>query len=199
MGAQPGAGQQHRGPPREAGEDGGGGQAANQFDQAGPYEVHRDGKRRPGHAQIEIAGHGQVAGKRRVFQMPNSGWAHAGLRQPVIQPGGGTIADIGAQRLVDGAEHLEQDKDGAGKGERAGQRVAVLDRAHQHTHGNGEGGREDAAQQQHRPPGSGQRRGGVEERGKELPFLARCEPREHADFSGNCSRANHGAPKKFPP
>ena len=42
-------------------------------------------------------------------------------------------------------QHLEQDEDAAGEGERPGERVAALDGAHQRPHGEGERGGQNAA------------------------------------------------------
>jgi hypothetical protein len=57
-----------------------------------------------------------------------------------------------------GAEHLEQDKDRAGEGQRSGERVAALHGGDEHAHGDREGCRQDAAQQQHGPPARSQSR-----------------------------------------
>ena len=172
MGGQPGAGQQQRSPPGIAHQDHGGGHAADHLHHAAGDEIHGDGERRPGHAQVEVAGHGEVAGQGWIFQMPDARRAHAGLGEPVVEPGGGAVAEVGADRLVNGAQHLQQHKDRAGKGQRSGERMAVLHRADQHAHGNGEGRRQDAAQQQHRPPGRSQPRRRLGQDGEELPFLA---------------------------
>ena len=149
MRGQPGAGQQQRSPPRVTQEDDCGGDAADHLDHAVGNKIHRDGERRSGHAQVEIAGHGKVRGQGRIFQVPDARWAHAGFGQPVVKPGCGAVAQVGAERLVDGAEHLDQDKDPAGKGQRAGERVAALHGADQHAHGDGKRCRQNAAQQQH--------------------------------------------------
>ncbi len=179
MGREPSAGKQQRRPPGVPRQDHGRCHPAGHLDQAGGDEVHGDRKRRPGHPQIEVAGHGQVAGQRRIFQMPNARRAHAGLGEPVVEPGGGAIAQVGAECLMNGAEHLQEHKDRARKGQRPGQRMALLHRAHQHAHGNGEGRRQDAAQQQHRPPASRQTRIRLGQHGEKLPFLARRQRLQH--------------------
>ncbi len=88
--------------------------------------------------------------------MSHAGRAHAGFGEPVIEPRGGAVAQVGAERLVDGAEHLQQDEDDADKRQRAGERVPALHGADQHAHGDRKRSRQDAAQQQHRPPAGGQ-------------------------------------------
>ncbi len=103
MGRQPRAGQQQRRPPRVAREDHGRCHPAGDLDQAGSDKVHGNGKRRPGHPQVEIPSHGQVAGERRIFQMRNAWRPHAGLGEAVVKPGGGAIAEVCADRLVNGA------------------------------------------------------------------------------------------------
>ena len=111
--------------------------------------------------------------------MPNARRAHAGFGEPVVEPRGGAVAQVGAECLMNGAEHLQEHKDRARKGERSGQRMAMLHRAHQHAHGNRERRRQDAAQQQHRPPGRGQTRIRLGQHGEELPFLARRQRLQH--------------------
>ena len=92
VGGQPGPAQQQRRPPGEPGQDDGRGQPADQLDQAGGDEVHRDRQRRAGHAQVEVAGRGQVAAEGRVLEVAHARRPQAGLGQPVVQPGGGPVA-----------------------------------------------------------------------------------------------------------
>ncbi len=179
MGRQPRAGKQQRRPPRVARKDRGGCQPTGYLDQAGGDKFHGDGKRRSGHSQVEIARHGEVTGQRRIFQMRDARRANAGLSKPVVEPGRGAVAQVSADRLMNGAEHLQQHKDRARKGQRAGERMALLHRAHQHAHGNRKRRRQDAAQQQHRPPGRGQARIRFGQNGEELPFLARRQSLQH--------------------
>ena len=73
---------------------------------------------------------------------------------------------------MDGAEHLQQHKDAAGECQRFGERMAALHSADQHAHGDRERRRQDAAQQQHRPPGRSQTGVRFGQDGEELPFLA---------------------------
>ena len=51
--------------------------------------------------------------------MPHPRRADARFGQPVVEPGGGAVAEVGADRLVDRREDLEQDEDDADEGERA--------------------------------------------------------------------------------
>ena len=53
-----------------------------------------------------------------IFEVPHARRTHAGLGEPVVEPGGGAIAEVGADRLMNRAEHLQQDEDRAGKRER---------------------------------------------------------------------------------
>ncbi len=69
--------------------------------------------------------------------MSDAWGAHAGLGQAVIEPRGGAIAEVGAHRLVDRVQHLQQHKNRAGKGQRPGQSMSLLYGADQHAHGNG--------------------------------------------------------------
>ncbi len=136
-------------------------------------------ERRPGHPQVKIAGHGEVTGQRRIFQMPDSWRAHAGLGQAVIEPCGGAVAEVGAHRLVNWVQHLEQHKNRAGKSQRPGERMALLHGADEHAHGNGKRRRQHPAQQQDGPPRRGETRVRLGQDGEELPFLAGTQSFEH--------------------
>ena len=153
---QPRARQHERRPPRVSGENHGGRHAADHLHHAGRDEIHRDRERRAGHPEIEVARHGEIGGQRRILQMPHARRAHAGLGQPVVEPRGGTVAQVRADRLMNRAEHLKQHEDRAGKRQRTGQRIAALHRADQHAHRDREHRRQDPSQQQGRPPGDGE-------------------------------------------
>ena len=88
-------------------------------------EIHRDRQRRPGHPEVEVARDGEVVGERRIFEVAHSRRAHAGLGQPVVQPRGGAVPEIGADRLMDRRQHLEQEKGDADERQRARQAVAL--------------------------------------------------------------------------
>ena len=60
-------------------------------------EVHRDEQRRPGHAQVEVAGDGQVAGELGIFQVAHPRRSDAGVGQTVVKPGGRAVAEIGSR------------------------------------------------------------------------------------------------------
>ncbi len=122
---QPGAAEHDRRPPGVGGEDDGGREAGDHLDQAAGDEVHRDRQRRAGHAEIEIARDGEVVGQLRILEVAHAGRAHARVGQPVVEPGGRAIAEVGAHRLVDGIEHLEQDEDDADQRERRSEAVAA--------------------------------------------------------------------------
>ena len=118
---QPRAREHDRRPPRISGEDHGGRDAADHLDHAGGDEIHGDRQRRAGHPEVEVARDGEVAGERRILEVPHARRAHAGLGEPVVEPGGGAVAEVGADRLMNRAEHLEQHEDRAGKRERTGE------------------------------------------------------------------------------
>jgi len=174
---QPGAREHDRRPPRVADEDHGGGETADHAHHAVRDEVHGDRERGPGHAQVEVAGDGEVAGEGRILEMAHAGRAHASLGEPVVEPGGGAVAEVRAHRLVDRAEHLEQDEHRPCEGERPPEGSAALHRADERAHRDREGRGQDPSEQERGPPGDGQ--GGVRLRqdGEELPFLALGQPR----------------------
>ena len=90
--------------------------------------------------------------------MAHAGRPHAGVGEPVVEPRRGAIAEVRAERPVDGRQHLQQHERRPGQRERAGQRRAALHRADQHAHGDGEGDRQHAAQHERPSTTGGQRR-----------------------------------------
>jgi hypothetical protein len=121
MRGQPGAGQQQRSPPRVAQEDDRGSDAADHFDQAVGNKIHGNGEWRAGHAEVKIAGYGQVSGQGGIFEVADAWRPDTGFSQPVVQPCRGAVAEVGTERLMNGAEDLQQDKDAAGKCQRLGE------------------------------------------------------------------------------
>ncbi len=134
----------------------GGRDTADHFDHAAGDEIHRDRQRRTGHAKVEVARDREVAGECRVLQVAHARRSHAGLGEPVVQPGGRAVAEVGADGLMDRAEHLKKHEDHARNRQRTGQGTAALHGADQHTHGDRERRRQNPAEQKGRPPGSGQ-------------------------------------------
>ena len=120
-----------------------------------------------------------------ILEMAHARRPHAGLGQPVVQPRRGAIAEVGAERLVDRRQDLQQDEDDAGEGERAGQAVAALHRADEHARRDREDRRQHAAQDEHDPPAGGQQRVGLRQDAEELPLLARGQLANHG---GECLR-----------
>ena len=108
---QPRAREHDRRPPRVPGEDHGGGDAADHLDHAAGDEIHGDRQRRAGHPEVEVARDGEVAGERRILEVPHARRAHAGLGEPVVEPRGSAVAEVGADRLMNRAEHLKQHED----------------------------------------------------------------------------------------
>ncbi len=176
---QPRAREHDRRPPRVSGEDHGGRDAADHLDHAARDEIHGDRQRRAGHPEVEVARHGEVAGERRILEVPHARRAHAGLGEPVVEPCGGAVAEVGADRLMNRAEHLKQHEDRAGKRERTGERIAALHGADEHAHRDRERRRQDPSQQQGRPPGGGEARVRLRQDAEELPFLALGQSLEH--------------------
>jgi len=182
VGGQPSARQHDRRPPRVPGEDQRGRHTADHFYHAAGDEIQGDSQGRAGHAEVEIARDGEVAGERRILEVPHAGRAHAGFGEPVVEPGRGAVAKVGANRLMNRAQHLKQHEDGAGEGQRTGEGLATLHGGDEHAHGDGEGRREGASEQEGRPPGGGKAGVRFRQDGEELPFLALGEPLEHTVF-----------------
>jgi hypothetical protein len=109
----------------------------------------------------------------------HAGRAHAGLGEPVVQPRGGAVAEVGADRLMNRAEDLKQHEDRAGKRERTDERITALHGANEHAHRDRERRRQDAPQQEGHPPGGGEPDGRLRQDGEELPFLALGQTLKH--------------------
>ena len=111
--------------------------------------------------------------------MSHAGRTDARLGEPVVQPGCGAIAEVGADRLMDRREHLEQDEDHADEGERVAKAAAALHGGHEHTHGDRERRRQHAAQDEHDPPRDRQKAVGLRQGAEENPFLASGQLSDH--------------------
>ena len=170
---KPRAREHERRPPGVRGENHGAGEAAEKLDEPARDEVHRNGERRTGHAQIEVPGHGEVARELRVLEMAHARGPHAGFGEPVVEPRGGAVPEVRAHRLVDGSEHLEEHENPPGEAERRGERLAALDRRDEPPHRDGENRRQDASQEENAPPEDGERKIGFRKDGEELPLVPR--------------------------
>ena len=114
---------------------------------------------------------------RSLVSVGSSRWSHARrtharLGQAVVEPRGGAVAEVGADRLMDRRQHLEQDEDRADQRERTGEPVAALHRADERAHRDGEDGGQHAAQHEHAPPGQRPAAVGLRQDREELPFVA---------------------------
>ena len=116
------------------------------------------------------------AGQSRILEVPHARRADARLGQPVVEPGGGAIAEVGAERLVDRRQHLQQDEDDADKGEGPGRGVAALHGADEHAHRDAERRRQHAARDEHDPPRDREPSIGLRQHGEELPLLPVAQP-----------------------
>ena len=63
--------------------------------------------------------------------------AYASFRKPVIEPCCRAVSQVGAHRLMNRAEHLQQSKNCADKGQRTRKGSAALHRPHKDPHRNG--------------------------------------------------------------
>ena len=92
--------------------------------------------------------------------------------EPVVEIRGGAAAEVGADREVQGSEHLEQHEHDADRGERCRERVAALHRADQCAGRDGEPGGEQAAQREQEPPSVREAGRRAKQRAEELVLLA---------------------------
>ena len=100
---EPRAAEDERRPPRIREQHDGAGEAADGQDETVGDEVHRDVERGTGHAGVELAGDGQVGGELRIFEVTDAGRPHARLGEPIVEPRGGAIAEIRADRRDESA------------------------------------------------------------------------------------------------
>jgi len=124
-----------------------------------------------GHSKVEVARDGEVGGKLRIFEVPHASRSDASLGKPIVEPRGGAVAEIGADRLMDRCEHLEQDKHGANQRKRPGKAPSALDCAHEAAHGDGEHRRQHASQDKCDPPGHRETVISLRQDSEELPFI----------------------------
>ncbi len=104
--------------------------------------------------------------------MPHPGRADAGFGQPIVEPAGRAIAQVGAQRLMDRREDLQQHKNNADKREPRDLTFAVLDGRNEDPHGDREHCGQHAPQHEHDPPHNGQGPVRLRQYGEELPPIA---------------------------
>jgi hypothetical protein len=175
MRREPRACKDERSPPGEAKQHERAGDARDQFDETAGDEIHRDLKRRTGHAKIEVARHGQIRSQRCVFKMSHAWRPYARLRQPVVEPGGRPVTKVRTDGLMDGCEHLKKDEDRAHERERLGERVSVLDGTNEDAHRNRKNRRQDAAQEENRPPGQRQKTVSPRQGAEESPLVSPAE------------------------
>ena len=168
-----------RRPPRVAEEHGGRSEAPDHLHQSAGDEVQPVGQRRPGHAEVEVARDGEVAGEARVLEVAHAGRAHAGAREAVVEPGRGPVAEIVAEGCVDRREHLQEDENDAGEHERADQAVAALHGRDEQAHGNREDRGQDAAKQQDDPPRDGEAAVRLWQHREKLPLVALAQTLPH--------------------
>jgi hypothetical protein len=179
---QPSARQYERCPPRQAEEDGGGGEPADHADKTAGDEIHRVRERRAGHAKVEIARHDHVHRELRIFEVGDSRRPYARVRQPVIQIGGRLVTQAMADRRLQRRQDLEQHERNPGQRQRQPQRLATLDRGDQRPHRYGEDGRQHAVQRHDGPPRERQPPAGPRQHGEEHPFLALTEALQHTSL-----------------
>ena len=179
MRGQPCANEHDGRPPSVSEKDHGGGDTANHLHHAAGDEVHGDRQRRAGHAEIEVARDGEVAGECRILEMSHARRAHTGLGEPVVEPCGHAVSEVGAYGLMNRAKHLKQHEDHTGKCQGNGERMAALHGGDEHAHRYRECRRKNPSQQESRPPSGGQNRVRLRQDREELPLLAICQSLEH--------------------
>ncbi len=172
--------EENRRPPREAEQDDGRGDAADHRDQPARGEIHRRRERRPRHPEVEVARDGEVARQLRILEVSHARRTHAGLGQPIVEPGGRAVAEVGAGRRVQRPQHLQQHEQHAHQGERPGQAAALLHDGDEPAHRNREGRRQHAAEHEQHPPEDGQRRVRLRQHREELPLVALAQSCQHS-------------------
>ena len=179
MGCEPRATEHQWRPPRVAKQDERGGEPADHTDQAIRDEVHRVRQRGAGHPEIEIARDGEVSGEPRVFEMAHPRRPDTRLRHAFVQECRRAIAQVVADGRVNRAQHLQQDEDEASDCQRACECLSVLHGCDQRTHGDREERRQDAPEEEHRPPCECMDAISLGQRGEELPLLTLAQARQY--------------------
>src|SRR5262249_2062281 len=116
----------------------------------------------------------------RILQVAQARWLGAGRGEPVVEPGRGTVAEVGRDRRVDRGQDLPGHEDDADRNQRAGQRVAGSHRADERAQGDGARGRQQAARDKNEPPRAREPKVGPVQHGEELPLLAVAQSTGHA-------------------
>jgi len=127
----------------------------------------------------------QIVDERGILEMADPGRVNARVGEPIVEPGRRAIAEVGARRLVDWREHLQQEEDGADRRQRRGQARPVLHRCHQCTHRDRKHGRQHAAERQDHPPCNRQPTSGLGQDIEELPLLPGAEAGELCAHAGD--------------
>ena len=104
----------------------------------------------------------------------------ARFRQAIVEPRGRAIAEVGAHRLVNRAEHLKQHEYDPHERERGREGLAALHATYEHAHRDGKHGGQRAAQDENHPPRPAEAASRSRQHREELPFRARIETTEHA-------------------
>ena len=152
-------------------------ESTDHFGQSARDEVHRDRQRRSGHPQVELAGDLQIVRELGMLEVAHPRWRDARVGELVVEPGRGPVAEVGAERGVDGVEHLHEDEHHADRRQGRGQRITVLNGPDEDAHGDREARREQPPQHQHDPPQGGERAVGPAQHAEELPLLAGAQAR----------------------
>ena len=140
--------------------------------------------------EVELAGDGQVAGELQVFEVPHAGRPDAGLDEAVVEPGRDAAAQVGADRLVDRSQHLQEHEDDAHDGEgrrQVDRRAAPRPRARPWPR---RARRTRCPRRQDGPPGDGQRAVRSGQDREELPLLAVAQRTQHGQVSAGPGRGH---------
>ncbi|HLT59994.1 MAG TPA: hypothetical protein VK020_02320 [Microlunatus sp.] len=121
VGGGPAADQDRRRPPGEPGQHHRRRDPTDHPEQPGGDEVDVEEHRRSGHPPVELPGHGQVLGQRRVLQVGDAGRLDTSPGQLVVQPGRDPAAEVHAHRLEQRWQHLHRDEQQTGADQRPDQ------------------------------------------------------------------------------
>ena len=195
---QPGGREEQRRPPGVGRQDGCESEASEQLNQSGGDEIHARGERRSRDSQVKVARHAEVRGHLGVLEVPHPRQAHAGQRQAVVEPRGGSVSQVGADRSVNGRQDLQRHEHGSHDSQRASEWPAILDRPYQHSYRDGEDGRQNSAQDEHGPPGRSQPRIRSLQSAEELQLLPRTQVFQHWRSSEGMPNGSSGMAHYLP-
>jgi hypothetical protein len=153
VGGQPARDQHRRGPPLVPEQDQRRGDAAAELDDAVRYEGHARADRRGRDTEVEVAREREVVGEVGLLQVRDARRLICRREQPLMQVRSDSAAQVRADRVVDRAQHEDEDRRARHDRQRPARSVAGADRADQRAGRDDEHAGQGGPHDDQRPPG----------------------------------------------